>query len=348
MEQRPVQKVLVTGGAGYIGSHVMTVLAGQGVGSICYDNYSNSSPAAIERVETLVPGAVEAIEGDIRDGATLRRILASGEIAGVIHLAGLKAVGESLNDPEGYHDNNVVGTQRLLEAVADSPVRRIVFSSSATVYGSPDSVPIPESARTSPQSPYGENKLEIEGMLTRLAQSDPSWRVINLRYFNPVGAHESGLIGEDPAGIPNNLMPFVCQTAAGRHDRLSIFGADYPTHDGTCIRDYIHVMDLAEGHVAALRALGSAREGGVMTLNLGTGRGVSVLELVKAFERVTSIRVPRVFVDRRPGDVAVCYANANLAHRKLGWSARRSLGDMCRDAWRWQSTNPAGYGERRA
>ena len=341
-----METVLVTGGAGYIGSHVMATLGRLGVHCVCVDNYSNSSPEAIKRVEALVPGMVESHETDIRDTAALRRILSTSDVTSVIHLAGLKAVGESVSDPARYHDNNVRGTESLIDALRDSPVRRFVFSSSATVYGQPRAVPIAEDAPTSPESPYGENKLEIEALLAKLAKEDPSWRVINLRYFNPVGAHESGTIGEDPSDVPNNLMPFVCQTAAGRRERLSIFGADYPTRDGTCIRDYIHVMDLAEGHVAALRALGSARDGEVMTVNLGTGRGVSVLELVKAFERVTAIRVPRVFVDRRPGDVAVCYADPSLAQRALGWTAKRSLEAMCRDAWRWQSANPAGYGKR--
>ncbi len=333
----------MTGGAGYIGTHVMATLGRQGYRCVCVDNYSNSSPEALRRVEALVPGTVEAFDADIRDTAALRRILASREITSVIHLAGLKAVGESVAEPERYHDNNVRGTESLIEALEGSPVRRFVFSSSATVYGHPREVPISEDAPTSPQSPYGENKLEIEGMLAILAKDDPSWRVINLRYFNPVGAHESGSMGEDPAGIPNNLMPFVCQTAAGRFPALRVFGTDYPTPDGTAIRDYIHVMDLAEGHVAALRALESAPDGTVMTVNLGTGRGISVLELVETFERVNGLAVPRTLTDRRPGDVAVCYAHASLAHRVLGWSAHRTLEEMCRDAWRWQQANPHGY-----
>lgn len=340
--------MLVTGGAGYIGSHVMATLGRQGLRCVCVDNYANSSPEAIRRVEALAPGAVEAHEADIRDTDALRRILVSGGVTSVIHLAGLKAVGESVAEPERYHDNNVRGTESLLAALADSPVRRFVFSSSATVYGHPQAVPISESAPTAPQSPYGENKLEIEGLLARLAKDDPSWRVINLRYFNPVGAHESGTMGEDPAGIPNNLMPFVCQTAAGRRPRLSVFGTDYPTPDGTALRDYIHVMDLAEGHVAALGALAAARDGDVMTVNLGTGRGISVLELVETFERVNGIAIPRVLTDRRPGDVAVCYADPSLAKRLLGWSSRRSVEDMCRDAWRWQTLNPDGYRKSRA
>jgi UDP-glucose 4-epimerase len=338
-----LDKVLVTGGAGYIGSHVMVALGRQGYRCVCVDNYSNASPEALRRVDALAPGAVEAHKADIRDTDALRRILAGGGIGSVIHLAGLKSVGESVADPARYHDNNVGGTKSLLAALADSPVRQFVFSSSATVYGQPRRVPIAEDAPTAPESPYGENKLEIEGLLARRAKEDATWRVINLRYFNPVGAHESGTLGEDPAGIPNNLMPFVCQTAAGRHDRLNIFGADYPTPDGTAVRDYIHVMDLAEGHLAALRALASAQDGSMMTVNLGTGRGVSVLELVKAFERVNRISIPRVLVDRRPGDVAVCYADPSLARERLGWKASRTVEDMCRDAWRWQSRNPDGY-----
>jgi UDP-glucose 4-epimerase len=342
-ERHDLEKVLVTGGAGFIGSHVMATLGRRGLRCVCVDNFANSSPEAARRVESLAPGTVEVHKADIRDTDALRRIVAASGVTGVIHLAGLKAVGESVADPDRYHDNNVRGTASLLAALADSPVRRFVFSSSATVYGHPERVPIAEDDPTSPLSPYGENKLEIETMLARLAVQDPSWRVINLRYFNPVGAHESGSIGEDPSGIPNNLMPFVCQTAAGRRARLSVFGTDYPTPDGTAVRDYIHVMDLAEGHVAALAALAAARDGSVLTVNLGTGRGISVLELVEAFERVNGIAIPRVLADRRPGDVAVCYADPSLAGRLLGWAARRTVEDMCRDAWRWQSLNPRGY-----
>jgi UDP-glucose 4-epimerase len=338
-----LSKVLVTGGAGYIGSHVMAVLGRLGQACVCVDNFSNSSPAALERVRQLVPGAIESHETDIRDTDGLRRILSRGDITSVIHLAGLKAVGESVAFPERYHDNNVRGTQCLLEALADSPVRRFVFSSSATVYGNPEAVPIPETARTAPQSPYGENKLEIEHLLRRLAQEDPTWSVINLRYFNPVGAHESGLLGEHPSGIPNNLMPYVCQTAAGLRPELRVFGGDYPTPDGTCVRDYIHVMDLAEGHAAALRAIALAEPGSTLTVNLGTGRGHSVLDLVQTFERVNGVPVPRIIADRREGDIVACYADCSLARRALDWSARRDLETMCRDAWRWQRLNPDGY-----
>ncbi|HET7400223.1 MAG TPA: UDP-glucose 4-epimerase GalE [Usitatibacter sp.] len=336
--------VLVTGGAGFIGTHILTVLAARGHRCVVVDNYCNSSPRAIERVRALVPpGAVEAFEVDIRDADGLRRVFGEHAIDSVIHMAGLKAVGESVEQPERYHDNNVVGTRVLLEALRETRARDFVFSSSATVYGTPERVPLAEDARTAPQSPYGENKLEIEGLLVDLARRDPTWRVANLRYFNPVGAHESGTIGEDPGGIPNNLMPFVCQAAVGRRERLSIFGNDWPTPDGTGVRDYIHVLDLAEGHVAALAALKRAEPGTVMTVNLGTGRGYSVLELVEAFERVNGVSVPRAFAPRRPGDIATCYADPSLAERLLGWKARRGIEDMCRDAWNWQKKNPDGY-----
>jgi UDP-glucose 4-epimerase len=335
--------VLVTGGAGYIGSHIMALLGAAGRPSVCIDNYCNSSPAAIERVQALAPGMVTACEVDIRDEPGLERVLATHRIDSVIHMAGLKAVGESVEQPQRYHDNNVGGTRSLLRALSKSPVRNFVFSSSATVYGTPDSVPIREDAPTRPQSPYGENKLEIERLLAEAAARDPSWRVANLRYFNPVGAHESGTIGEDPNGIPNNLMPYVCQVAAGRRERLAIFGNDYPTRDGTGVRDYIHVMDLAEGHVAALDALDRSAPGTVLTVNLGTGVGYSVLEMVAAFERVNAVRIPREFAPRRPGDIATCYADPAYAERVLGWRARRGIEAMCLDAWRWQSRNPAGY-----
>ncbi|MGZ5034958.1 MAG: UDP-glucose 4-epimerase GalE [Usitatibacter sp.] len=335
--------VLVTGGAGYIGTHILAELADAGHRCVCVDNYSNSSPLAIERVRALAPGAVDAYEADIRDAEALKKVLARHPIDSVIHMAGLKAVGESVKFPQRYRDNNVGGTRSLLDALAETRARDFVFSSSATVYGMAQRMPIAETAPTSPQNPYGENKLEIERMLADLARSDSSWRVANLRYFNPVGAHPSGTIGEDPAGIPNNLMPFVCQVAAGKREELQIFGSDYPTADGTGVRDYIHVMDLAAGHVAALPALARAPKGTVMTVNLGTGRGLSVLELVETFERVNGVRIPRRFVARRPGDIAVCYADASLAKKVLGWEARRDVEEMCRDAWRWQTMNPDGY-----
>lgn len=339
-----MSNVLVTGGAGYIGTHILTVLAAAGHRCVVVDNYSNSSPRAIERVRALVPaGSVHAYETDIRDDAGLKRVFEQHPIDSVIHMAGLKAVGESVEQPARYHDNNVRGTRVLLQALQETAARDFVFSSSATVYGAPESVPIAEDARLAPQSPYGDNKLEIERMLEDLAQRDRSWRIANLRYFNPVGAHESGTIGEDPGGIPNNLMPFICQAAVGRRERLNIFGNDWPTPDGTGVRDYIHVLDLAEGHAAALDALKRAKPGTVMTVNLGTGQGYSVLDLVGAFERVNGVTVPRQFAPRRPGDIATCYADPALAARVFGWKARRGIEEMCRDAWNWQKKNPEGY-----
>jgi UDP-glucose 4-epimerase len=338
-----VKQVLVTGGAGYIGTHVLCALAAAGRRCLSLDNYSNSSRKSIERVLQIAPESVEPLEVDIRDVARVRKSLAGRDIEGVIHLAGLKAVGESVEFPERYHDNNVRGTKCLLEALADSPARTFVFSSSATVYGLAAKMPIDESAPAAPQSPYGENKLEIEKMLSGLARRDPSWRVANLRYFNPAGAHESGLIGEDPASIPNNLMPYICQVASGRLKELLIFGNDYPTPDGTGVRDYLHVLDLAAGHVVALHALDGAPGGTVMTVNLGTGRGHSVIELVETFERVNSVKVPWRIVERRAGDVATSYADASLAKKVLGWEAKRGFEEMCRDAWRWQRMNPDGY-----
>ena len=336
--------VLVTGGAGYIGTHILTVLVAAGHDCVVADNFSNSSPMAIERVRALVGADRVHLYGlDIRDRTGMQGLLRKHAIDSVIHMAGLKAVGESVDQPERYHDNNVRGTQVLLEVLQESAARDFVFSSSATVYGTPEKVPLSEDARTGPESPYGENKLEIERVLADLAARDPSWRVCNLRYFNPVGAHESGTIGEDPAGIPNNLMPFICQVAAGRREQLNVFGNDYPTPDGTGVRDYIHVLDLAEGHVAALDALKRAANGTVMTVNLGTGRGYSVLELVNTFERVNGVRVPYRIVGRRPGDIATCYADASLAKRVLGWESRRGIEEMCRDAWRWQKNNPDVY-----
>jgi UDP-glucose 4-epimerase len=340
-----VATVLVTGGAGYIGTHILTVLAAHGHRCVCVDNYSNSSPKAIERVREIAHGAVHAYDVDIRDAAGLQDVLARHRIDSVIHLAGLKAVGESVQFPGRYHDNNVAGTRTLLGVLAASPVRKFVFSSSATVYGMAATMPISEDAPTAPANPYGENKLEIEGMLASLAGRDSSWRVVNLRYFNPVGAHPSGRIGEDPAGIPNNLMPFVCQVASGRLTALQVFGNDYPTKDGTGVRDYIHVMDLAEGHVAALEVMEGVPAGTTLTINLGTGKGVSVLELVETFERVNEVAIPRRFVARREGDVSVCYADASMARQVLGWAAKRGIEEMCRDAWNWQRNNPSGYRE---
>jgi UDP-glucose 4-epimerase len=337
-----VKTVLVTGGAGYIGSHVLLALAAKGHRCVCLDNYSNSTPAALDRVRVLGSGDVEALQIDIRDHAGLRAGLVGRHVDSVIHLAGLKAVGESTEKPLLYYANNVVGTVRLLEVLEDCGVGEFVFSSSATVYGLGETLPLKESAATNPQNPYGRTKLMIEQILGDYVRAQASMKVAILRYFNPVGAHESGLIGESPSGVPNNLMPFVCQVAAGVREKLRIFGGDYPTSDGTGVRDYIHVMDVAESHVAALEALDRLPPGTV-TANVGTGHGNSVLELIERFEQVNGVRVPREMAARRPGDVAECYADPSFALQAFGWEARRDLDTMCRDAWRWQQANPRGY-----
>ena len=346
------QRVLVTGGAGYIGSHTCLELLQAGHVVTVLDNLSNSSPESLKRVEALAGRTLRFIQGDIRDGDLLRRVIGEPpdgrpQFDAVVHFAGLKAVGESVAQPLTYFDNNLTGTICLLRAMAEGAVKTLVFSSSATVYGDPVSVPILESFGRSATNPYGRSKLVIEDMLEDLYRADPSWRIARLRYFNPVGAHVSGLIGEDPNGVPNNLMPYVSQVAIGRREYLQVFGGDYPTPDGTGVRDYIHVVDLAHGHLAALRALwqGADPSGRLLTVNLGTGVGVSVLDLVKAFELASGRPVPYRIVERRPGDVAACYANPALAQTLLGWQARRNLADMCTDAWRWQSQNPHGYGQ---
>jgi len=326
---------LVTGGAGYIGSHVAVALAATGREIVAFDNFANSSAAAVDRLRKLVP-SLAFHEADMRDAARIGDIARRHGCDSVVHLAGLKAVGESVEQPLRYYDNNVTGTIEMMKGLMDSPVRQFVFSSSATVYGLAEKMPIAEDTALAPQSPYGETKLMIEHILRDLAAADPSWRVVNLRYFNPVGAHESGFIGELPSGVPNNLMPYVCQTAAGVRKELSIFGNDYPTRDGTGVRDFIHVMDLAEGHVAALHAMEAGELPSPFTVNLGTGRGYSVLELVEAFERINGVKVARRFAPRRPGDVVTCYADASLAEKAMGWKAARGIEAMCRDAWRWQ------------
>ena len=337
--------VLVTGGAGYIGSHVVVAVAESGDKPLILDNYSNSSPRAIERIAALAAQPIEAIELDIADIEGVKRLLHDRKIGSVIHLAGLKSVAESVQDPQRYHRNNVEGTRRLLEALQATAIRDFVFSSSACVYAISDKQPLDEQAPLAPYNPYGENKLEIEALLTQAARKDPTWRIANLRYFNPVGAHPSGTIGEDPNGSPNNLMPYVCQVASGRREKLRIFGSDYPTRDGTGVRDYIHVMDLAAGHIAALEALQGVPKGTVLNVNLGTGRPCSVLELVETFERVNRLRIPRELAPRRAGDIAEYYADPTLAERKFGWKATRTMDDMCRDAWNWQRKNPDGYGK---
>lgn len=338
--------VLVTGGAGYIGSHTCLVLAEAGHQVTLLDNFSNSSRRVLERLARLAGQAPRLVEGDVRDPACLSRVFAATSVDAVIHFAGLKAVGESVAAPLSYYDNNVTGSLTLVEAMGRYGVRTLVFSSSATVYGNPASVPIRENFPLSVTNPYGRTKLMVEEIMADLWRADPTWKLACLRYFNPVGAHESGLIGEDPRGIPNNLLPYIAQVAVGRRERLTIFGGDYPTVDGTGVRDYIHVMDLAEGHLAALHALATEGGGdGPLTVNLGTGRGISVLEMVRAFEAASGRSIPFQVASRRPGDVASCYADPSRAQALLGWHARRGLAEMCLDAWRWQSMNPMGFGE---
>ena len=333
--------ILVTGGAGYIGSHTCIRLLESGYRVVVLDNFSNSSREAVRRVEDIARHAVILIEGDINDAVLLDQLFQDHAIDAVIHFAGLKAVGESVAQPLRYYHNNVSGTVVLCQAMQRAGVRNMVFSSSATVYGDPASLPIREDFPTSATNPYGRSKLMIEEMLGDLHVADNSWNLALLRYFNPVGAHPSGRIGEDPADIPNNLMPYIAQVAVGRRERLSVYGSDYPTPDGTGVRDYIHVMDLAEGHVRALQWL--ERGLGIQAFNLGTGKGYSVLDMLHAFERACGRELPYTLTDRRPGDVASCYADPTLAERELGWRAGLDLEAMCADAWRWQSTNPDGY-----
>jgi UDP-glucose 4-epimerase len=335
------RRILVTGGAGYIGSHTVVELLNAGHSVSVIDDLSNSSPESLKRVERITGRAVPLLVGDIRDTGLLRGLLARERFDAVIHFAGLKAVGESVAQPLRYYDVNIAGSLNLLRCLGEAGVKRIVFSSSATVYGDPAKVPIDESAPTGPTNPYGRTKWMVEHLLNDLAASDPQWAIGILRYFNPVGAHPSGLIGEDPRGIPNNLLPFVSQVAVGRLERLSVFGADWPTPDGTGVRDYIHVVDLARGHLAALDRV--AATSGAFTVNLGTGTGYSVLEMVRAFERASGRAVPYRIVERRPGDIAACWADPSGAARLLGWRAELGLDRMCADAWRWQSGNPAGY-----
>jgi UDP-glucose 4-epimerase len=335
--------VLVTGGAGYIGSHTCVTLLEAGVRVVVIDNLSNSSAVALDRVHELVPDAGDAlqfVEGDVRSAGDLDRAFALGAIDAVVHFAGLKAVGESVAEPLRYYEHNVGGTVRLLQAMDRHGVRYLVFSSSCTVYGNPSTVPITEDAPLGSTSPYGRTKLHIEEMLRDVAAA-PGWRVALLRYFNPVGAHPSGRIGEDPTGIPNNLMPFIMQVAIGRLDHLTVFGADYPTPDGTAVRDYLHVVDLAEGHLAALDHLD--RIDGAVAVNLGTGTGRSVLEVVAAAAEATGREIHYEIGPRRAGDTVAVWADPTLAATLLGWRSTRSLGEMCADHWRWQSTNPDGY-----
>ena len=333
--------ILITGGAGYIGSHTAVELMNAGHHVVIVDNLCNSSIHVLDRLRQLCGERFSFVQGDVRDSAVLDRIFAEHTIDGVIHFAGLKAVGESVAQPLRYFDNNVGSTLALLQAMARAQVRRIVFSSSATVYGDPETVPITESSRLQVTNPYGRTKLMCEDILRDQMAADPRWQVAILRYFNPVGAHESGLIGEHPNGIPNNLMPFITQVAVGKRPHLSIFGQDYPTPDGTGVRDYIHVVDLAQGHLAALQYL--QQQQASITVNLGTGHGVSVKQLADTFAQVTGVPIPCQYVARRPGDVASLCADTRLAQQTLGWTARLGIERMCADAWRWQSHNPDGY-----
>jgi UDP-glucose 4-epimerase len=334
--------ILVTGGLGYIGSHSCLAFAEAGYALVIVDSLVNSKRTVFDRLQRLAPQAALSVhECDLRDAGALERVFASNRVSAVVHFAGLKAVGESMAKPLAYYDNNVGGTLRLLEAMSRHSVRRIVFSSSATVYGEPETLPIPESHRLAPASPYGRSKLVIEYLLADQGASDPGFHYAALRYFNPTGAHISGTLGEDPQGIPNNLFPYISQVAVGRRPALRVWGTDYPTSDGTGVRDYIHVMDLAAGHVAALGFL--EREKRSLTVNLGTGRGYSVLEAARAFERASGRPIPLQLAGRRAGDVAACFADPALAASVLGWKARFDLDAMCRDVWRWQSANPEGY-----
>lgn len=326
--------ILITGGAGYIGSHTSIALMQAGYDVVVLDNLSNSQAEVIDRVAAICGRRPVFVQGDVRDVTVLDQLFSSWPISGVMHFAGLKAVGESIGKPLEYYDNNVHGTLQLLAAMQKVGVKQLVFSSSATVYGNPGTLPVQEDAPRSATNPYGRSKLIIEDILADLHIADPEWRIACLRYFNPVGAHESGLIGENPSGIPNNLMPYIAQVAAGLREKLNIWGNDYPTPDGTGVRDYIHIMDLAEGHVAALSYL--ERQGGMLTVNLGTGRGYSVLEMVNTFERMSGRPVPFSIGPRRPGDVASCWADPTRAERLLDWHARYSVEQMCADTWRWQ------------
>jgi UDP-glucose 4-epimerase len=333
--------ILVTGGAGYIGSHTCVELLDAGHEVTVFDNFSNSQPEALSRVERISGRKLTLIEGDIRDSASLTAALQQCQPQAVIHFAGLKAVGESVEQPLTYYDNNVLGTLKLLQAMAQCGVKSLVFSSSATVYGDPQRLPLTEDHPLSATNPYGRTKLVIEDMLRDLYRSDPGWRIGILRYFNPVGAHASGLIGEDPQGIPNNLLPFVAQVAVGRREFLNVWGNDYDTPDGTGVRDYIHVVDLALGHLKALERL--QQEPQCQAFNLGTGVGYSVLDMVRAFEHASGKPVPYKVGPRRAGDIASCYADPAHAMSLLGWRAERDLSSMCADAWLWQSGNPNGY-----
>ena len=336
--------VLVTGGAGYIGSHTCLELLESGYGVVVIDNLCNSNPKSLDRVQELTGKTLKFYEGDVRDEALLRRIFAENEIGSVIHFAGLKAVGESVAKPWEYYDNNLNSTLVLTKVLKEVGVKSIIFSSSATVYTAGSEMPLREESPTGGcTNPYGWTKYMTEQILSGMAHAEPDWGIVLLRYFNPIGAHESGRIGEDPRGIPNNLMPYITQVAVGRREKLSVYGNDYDTHDGTGMRDYIHVVDLAKGHVAAVKY--TAENKGCEVFNLGTGTGYSVLDMVNTFREVNQVALPYQIVARRPGDIATCYADPAKSAQKLGWKAEKTLADMCRDSWRWQSNNPQGFGE---
>ena len=334
-------KILLTGGAGFIGSHTYVELLKAGHEAVIVDNFYNASERVLERLETITGAPVTCYRVDVCDAEALDKVFCEHQFDAVIHFAGYKAVGESVTKPLEYYRNNLDSTLTLCDVMRKHNVKRIVFSSSATVYGVTDEMPLVETMPTGCTNPYGWTKYMNEQILRDVAHANPDWAVALLRYFNPIGAHESGLIGEDPVGIPNNLMPYITQVASGKLEKLRVFGNDYNTHDGTGVRDYIHVVDLAQGHVAACQYL--MNTAGCDVFNLGTGTGYSVLDLVNTFGRVNDMEIPYVIVDRRPGDVARCFANASRAKEKLGWEAKKTLDDMCRDAWRWQSQNPNGY-----
>ena len=337
-------KILVTGGAGYIGSHTCVELLEDGYEVIVVDNLCNSNPVSLERVQELTGKTLTFYEADVRDEVAMRKIFAENEIDCVIHFAGLKAVGESVSQPWRYYDNNLNSTLTLTKVMEEAGVKKLIFSSSATVYSSDNEMPLNENSRTGNcTNPYGWTKYMTEQILQGMAHADAGWSIVLLRYFNPIGAHISGRIGEDPRGIPNNLMPYITQVAVGRREFLGVFGNDYDTHDGTGVRDYIHVVDLARGHVAAIQY--TMAHDGCEVFNLGTGTGYSVLDMVHAFREVNGVDVPYKITDRRPGDLATCYADPSKSREKLGWQAQKNLQDMCRDSWRWQKENTLGYGE---